>query len=189
MMKNWYPKKLDLQVRLTNQNEYNEVSAWGEIAYAIQDLISDFNVKTKRAVEFGCEFGYSTSVLANYFDKVVAYDLFTGDKHSGERQNFKEITEKGLSDFENIKLIQMDCLNAEISKGQYDFAHIDIVHDYEPTYKAGDMLLKRDVPVVIFHDTLSFPDVHKAVCDLGEKHNCDVFNYPYSHGLGILVKR
>jgi len=188
-MKNWYPKKLDLQVKLTNRSDCNEGSAWGQIAYAIKDLISDFNVKTERAVEFGCEFGYSTSVLANYFDDVVAYDLFTGDKHAGFRDNFKEITSEALRDFKNITLIQMNCLDAEIAWGQYDFAHIDIVHDYEPTYKAGDMLLKRDVPVVVFHDTLSFPDVHKAVCDLGQKHDCDVFNYPYSHGLGILVKR
>jgi predicted O-methyltransferase YrrM len=188
-MKNWYPKQLDLKVKLTNSDSINSSSAWGQIAYAIKYLIKEFDVKTSKAIEFGCEYGYSTSCMANYFDKVVAFDLFTGDKHAGLRENFKSTTESALSDFNNIELVQADCLNVELKKGEYDFAHVDIVHDYEPTFKAGSILLEADVKVVVFHDTLSFPEVYRAVNDLAKQYDCEIFNYPYSHGLGILIKK
>ena len=189
MKKYWFPKSPNVNVKLTLSKAVNEISAWGTIAYAIQPLVDEFKLKADRAIEFGCEYGYSTAVLANTFKSVVAVDLFTGDKHSGRRQNFKSETAKALSDFNNITLIQGDCLKHVVAMDEYDFAHVDIVHDYQPTYDAGDMLLNAGVPCVVFHDTISFPEVLKAVTDLAKKHDCNFYEFPYSHGLGILMKK
>lgn len=188
-MKYWFPKQLHPNVKLTGSRIANENSAWGSIAYAIGPLLKEFDLKSDAAIEFGCEYGYSTAVLANYFKKVVAVDLFVGDKHSGERQNFKAATENNLADFHNITLIEGDCLKHPVSMSEYDFAHVDIVHDYRPTFDAGEKLLNAGVPCVVFHDTMSFPEVRKAVLDLSEQHDCVSLEYPYSHGLGILMKR
>lgn len=189
MKKYWFPKSPNVNVKLTLSKPVNELSAWGTIAYAIQPLVDEFKLKADRAIEFGCEYGYSTAVLANTFKSVVAVDLFTGDKHSGRRQNFKSETAKALSSFDNITLIQGDCLKHVVAMDEYDFAHVDIVHDYQPTYDAGDMLLNAGVACVVFHDTISFPEVLKAVTDLAKKHDCNFYEFPYSHGLGILMKK
>ena len=70
---------------------------------------------------------------------------------------------------------------------RYNLAHVDIVHTYEDTFNCGDWCLEHS-DVVIFHDTLSFPEVFRACQDLSIKHNLTFYNYEASHGLGILVK-
>ena len=52
----------------------NVSSAWGDIPTIIQDIINRFNIKQNSCLEFGVEYGLSTSALANYF-KIVIFSL------------------------------------------------------------------------------------------------------------------
>ena len=41
-------------------------SAWGDIPTIIKHIINRFNIKTEKALEFGTEWGYSTTALEFY---------------------------------------------------------------------------------------------------------------------------
>ena len=69
---------------------------------------------------------------------------------------------------------------------QYDFAHVDIVHNYEETFECGLWAVKHS-KCCIFHDTESFPEVKKAVYDIAKAANKTAYNYPHHYGLGIIV--
>jgi predicted O-methyltransferase YrrM len=164
-------------------------SAWGDIPTILKDIIKRFNVDTKKALEFGVEYGYSTSALANYFDEVIGVDTFVGDIHSSERSNFLELTKDYLQEYPNIKLIESTYQDFILNKKeQYDLIHIDIIHTYKETYECGEWAVNNS-NVVIFHDTESFPDVKQACFDLATKYNLSFYNYLSSYGLGILVKQ
>lgn len=75
---NYEPIKRDNNLRLMTSRP----SAWGDIPTILLDIIERFDIKRDKALEFGVEFGYSTSAIANYFDKVVGVDTFEGDIHS-----------------------------------------------------------------------------------------------------------
>ncbi len=84
----------------------NIPTAWGDIPTILKDLILKFNINTKKALEFGAQYGYSTSALANYFEEVIGIDTFTGDIHAGIEDNFFEKTKNNLIEYPNIKLIE-----------------------------------------------------------------------------------
>jgi hypothetical protein len=60
-------------------------------------------------------------------------------------------------------------------------------HDYETTYTAGRWAVDHS-PVVIFHDTESFPSVKEAVSAIAEETGRTFYNFREFNGLGILVK-
>lgn len=164
-------------------------SAWGNIPTILKDIVTRFNLKTDKAIEFGVEFGYSTSALANYFDEVVGIDIFTGDEHAGFKGDIYEMTKEYLSSFKNVSLIKQSYQDfIKDHNERYDFAHVDIIHTYEDTYACGEWCIKH-ADVVIFHDTLSFPEVHKACTDLAANYDLEFYNYEESYGLGILVNK
>jgi len=165
----------------------NVVSAWGDIPTIIKDIIVTFNINPQTALEFGVEYGYSTSALANYFTKVIGVDTFTGDIYSCIKQNHYKMTENTLKNYKNIQLIQSlyhDYIKTNNSI--YDLIHIDIVHTYNETYECGEWAVNHS-KVVIFHDTISFDEVKKVCYDLSTKYGLEFYNYPDSHGLGILI--
>jgi hypothetical protein len=82
------------------------ISAWGDIPTILKDIIVTFNINPQIALEFGVEYGYSTSALSNYFTKVIGVDTFTGDIHSNIKQNHYKMTESILKSYKNIQLIQ-----------------------------------------------------------------------------------
>lgn len=164
-------------------------SAWGNIPTILKDIIDRFKLKTNRAIEFGVEFGYSTSALANYFEEVIGIDTFTGDEHAGFKGDIYEIAQSSLKIFKGVSLVKQSYQEYTNSHSErYDFAHVDIVHTYEDTYACGEWCVQH-ADVVIFHDTLSFPEVYKACLDLSNKYNLDFYNYEESYGLGILVNK
>jgi predicted O-methyltransferase YrrM len=170
-------------------NTIDVSSAWGNIPTILKDIIERFDIKTNKAIEFGVEFGYSTSALASYFDKVVGVDIFTGDVNAGFKGDIYEETTSNLKDFNNITLFKssyQDYIKTDTDK--YDMAHVDIVHSYNETFECGDWCINNS-DIVIFHDTLSFPEVYRACQDLASKHNLYFYNYAESHGLGILSKK
>jgi autotransporter strand-loop-strand O-heptosyltransferase len=165
-------------------------SAWGNIPTIIGDIIDRFKIDKKSCLEFGCEYGFSTSVLSYYFDNVTAVDTFEGDVHTKIRTCFLEETRKNLSTYDNIKLIKssyQDFIQNTKDPLRYDLIHIDIVHTYEDTYACGEWAVGHS-DCVIFHDTISYPGVYRAVSDLADKYNLSFYNYEESHGLGILIR-
>jgi predicted O-methyltransferase YrrM len=164
-------------------------SAWGDIPTIIKDIMIRFNIKGKKAIEFGVEYGYSTSAIANYFDKVVGVDTFMGDVHAGIKGDHFETTKNNLSSFENITLVQQSYQDfIESHDERYNLAHVDIVHTYQDTYLCGEWCINHS-DIVVFHDTISFKQVCSAVEDLSEQYNMKFYNYTESHGLGILVPK
>ena len=162
-------------------------SAWGEIPNILKDIMIRFNIKGESAIEFGVEFGYSTSALANYFDKVVGVDVFTGDIHSGNKEDHFETTKGYLLPYKNIELYKDSYQNFILNHNEkYNLAHVDIIHTYEDTFACGDWCIQHS-DIVIFHDTVSFKEVYRACEDLSVKHNLEFYNYSNSFGLGILV--
>ena len=164
-------------------------SAWGDIPTILGDIIKRFDISTESAIEFGVEWGYSTSAISNYFERVVGIDTFEGDVHSGLKVDNLEKTSEFLSEFKNIELRQASYQEyIKYRSEKYNFAHVDIVHTYEDTYACGEWCVKN-CDVVVFHDTVSFPDVYRACSDLAKNYDMEFHNYRLSNGLGILVKR
>lgn len=162
-------------------------SAWLDIPTILKDIILRFDITPKLALEFGVEYGYSTSALANYFDDVIGVDTFEGDEHSGVKKNHYDETKMYLSKWNNISLLKMDFRDYILDNNNlYDLIHIDIVHEYFETFECGEWAVNHS-KVTIFHDTISHPEIKYVCLDLSEQYNLEFYNYPKSNGLGILV--
>ena len=163
-------------------------SSWVGIESILADLVGHFCKEHKSVVEFGVEHGYSTVALSNFFDSVIGVDTFLGDQHTGTHESYFEVTCERLKSYENVRLDAMSWQAWTMlhEDEQFDLVHIDIEHTYEQTYGCGLWSVKHS-PVVIFHDTLSFPDVMQACKDLASQYKMDFYNYEQSYGLGILV--
>jgi hypothetical protein len=179
----YVPKKLSVPARLASSRS----QAWVGLEKIILDIIEFSQIKTERALEFGVEFGYSTSALANYFTEVTGVDIFTGDEHAGSYGDIFESTKNNLKEFPNIKLIRSDY--RDFIRGndtRYDLVHVDIIHTYDDTFACG-LWSAQHSDCTIFHDTQSFPDVKRAVVDIAKKTGKKFYNYRKFNGLGILV--
>ena len=165
----------------------NIVSAWKGLELIIEDIIIQFNLKRNSCIEFGVEFGFSAVVFSNYFDKVTGVDTFEGDEHTKNKNEHFGDTKARLSVYENIKLFKSDYQTwIPTDNNYYDFAHVDIVHNYKETYECG-LWAAQHSDCVVFHDTESFPEVRRAVIDIAKATGYKMYNYPYHFGLGILV--
>jgi len=168
------------------------ISAWYNIPTILKDIILRFNLKTDSALEFGVGCGYSTTALANYFKKVVGVDTFKSNIRDLDLNKPSNIgvVQEAIKEFTNIELVESlfeDYIKND-NLENFDIIHVDILHEYQPTYMCGNWSLLHS-NCVIFHDTISFTAVMRAVDDLSIKHNFEFYNYPYDNGLGILVKK
>lgn len=169
------------------ENTIQVSSAWKGLEQIIEDILDRFDVGRDKCIEFGTEYCYSTVVLSNYFKKVKGIDIFIGDIHSGHKADHYAEALSSVSQFKNIELIKSDYEDyIKNDDEQYDFAHVDIVHTYEDTYECGLWAVKHS-KCCVFHDTQSFPEVRRAVIDIAKHTGKKVYNYPYHHGLGIIV--
>lgn len=163
------------------------VTAWEGLEMIIEDILDRFDIKRNRCIEFGVEFGYSSVVFSNFFKEVIGVDIFIGDEHTDHKGDHYEKTKASLSQFKNIALIKSDYKDWIVEDtGQYDFSHVDIVHNYKETYECG-LWAAQHSTCTVFHDTESFPEVRRAVIDIAKATNKKVYNYPYHNGLGIIV--
>jgi hypothetical protein len=163
-----------------------EVTAWRGLEQIIKDVIQQSGCGTKKCLEFGVEFGYSTVALSNYFEQVTGVDIFTGDPHAGFHGDIYEQVKSSLAAYPNIRLVQSDYKDfIKDNSDQYDLIHVDIIHTYEATYDCGLWAAQHSV-CTLFHDTESFPEVKRAVADIARKTGKTFYNYPYHDGLGIL---
>ena len=175
------PLKIDRPKRLAQSQ------AWVGLESILLDIIEFSKIERNGALEFGVEFGYSTSALANYFKTVTGVDIFTGDPHAGHHGDIYELTKNNLREFQNIELIQSDYKDfIKSTESIFDLIHVDIIHTYEDTYNCG-LWSANHSGCTIFHDTQSFPDVKRAVADIAKKTHKKFYNYKQCSGLGIVI--
>jgi len=180
---NYKPGKMVFPERLAQSKS----KAWVGLESILSDIIDFSGIGTDAALEFGVEFGYSTSALANYFKKVTGVDIFTGDPHAGHHGDIFDLTKDNLKEFKNIELIKSDYKNYIASSNQFfDLIHVDIIHTYDDTYTCG-LWAAQHSKCTIFHDTQSFPEVKRAVANVAKKTNKKFYNYRKSNGLGIVI--
>lgn len=162
-------------------------TAWEGLELIIEDILNQFDIGRDNCIEFGVEFGFSSVVFSNYFKKVTGVDIFIGDEHTSHKGDHYEDTKKSLIDFKNIELFKSDYKDwIKKDTKQYDFAHVDIIHNYKETYECGLWAVQHS-KCCVFHDTESFPEVRRAVSDIAKKTGKTAYNYPYHYGLGIIV--
>src|SRR6266704_3402942 len=120
-------------------------TAWKGIERILYDIVNRFDIPQYKALEFGVQFGYSTTALANVFDTVRGVDTFAGDVHAGFFGDHFEETKAKLKPWPNIELIQARyedyCLFDDL--GQYDLIHIDMAHTYQNTYESGTWAVRH----------------------------------------------
>lgn len=163
-------------------------TAWDGVELILWDVIRRWDIFPGTALEFGVGYGYSTAALANYFNQVIGVDHFQGDVNAGYPKGQYEKAQKALKDFKNILLLQSDYqtyMSGDV--GMVDLIHIDIDHGYESTNKLGAWAIEHS-DVVMFHDTISFPEVKRAVEDLAWESGRTFYEYVEKHGVGFLVK-
>lgn len=179
----YVPRRRELPIRVLEP-----ATAWKGIESVLGDLIERFQIPTKSCLEFGVEYGYSTAALSCFFESVTGVDTFTGDKHTLNKHDIFSHTSRRLSAFQNIRLVRSDYRDwIEKDERTYDLIHVDIVHTYTDTFRCG-LWSARHAPCVLFHDTLSFPAVKRAVIDIARETGKDFYNFRESYGLGILVE-
>lgn len=180
----YVPQKRELPSRVLEP-----ATAWKGIESVLGDLIQRFHIGTKRCLEFGVEYGYSTAALSSFFDSVTGVDTFMGDKHTLNKSDVFAYARKRLTKFTNIDLVRADYRDwIAKDKSFYDLIHVDIVHTYRDTFRCG-LWSAAHASCVLFHDTLSFPAVRRAVIDIARETGKDFYNFRESYGLGILVER
>ena len=185
-MKDWTPA-----FRATPARLLDAPTAWDGMESVLSSLMCDFKIPRYRCLEFGVQHAYSTVALSNFFDQVVGVDTFLGDPYAGEHyDNYHEVV-AAVKPFENIYLIHSDwrewCKSEDAiwPEKQWDLIHVDIFHTYPETFECGQWALKHS-RCVLFHDTLSFPAVARAVENLASMSGRQFYNLNEKHGLGIL---
>ena len=169
---NWLGDKLEI------------CSGWNGLENYIKPIIEGFNINPRKMLEFGVEYGYSTHIFSQLFEKVVGVDTFEGDIHAGFKNLYDEV--KNRFENTNVKIIKSDFRDyIEDNDDMYDLIHVDIVHTYEDTYEAAEWAIKHS-KVVILHDTISFSDINRVCVDLSNKHILEYYNITKYNGLGIL---
>lgn len=162
-------------------------TAWKGIESVLSDIIERFGIASGRCLEFGVEHGYSTAALSCFFDSVTGVDTFIGDQHTVDKGDIYKETAKRLSPFANIKLVQSGYRNWIANDDSfYDLIHVDIVHTYADTFACGYWSAMH-AKCVLFHDTESFRTVKRAVMDIADRTEKQLYNFKESNGLGILI--
>lgn len=168
-------------------------TAWDGVESILRDVMLRFKIKSNTCLEFGVDYGYSTAALANFFNQVHGVDTFQGDHHAGVREDLLKKASKALENFKNITLVPqdykvyIDIVDKVNLNPQWDLIHIDIVHDYKPTAELGRWAVDHS-DVVMFHDTIAFPEVRRAVQDIAWETGRVFYEYQVQHGVGFLVK-
>lgn len=164
-------------------------SAWKGLEDYINPIIDCFNIQPNTALEFGVDLGYSADIFSQVFNKVIGVDSFIGDCHIRHEQgdNFYHAVKDSFVDT-NVEIIRSS-FEDFIANNEtlYDLIHIDIVHEYTPTFNCADWAIQHS-NVVILHDTVSFPEIYKVCEDISYKHNAKFYNITEHFGLGILYK-
>lgn len=162
-------------------------SGWAGLERSMPNLVERFCDSRGYALELGVEYGHSTTVLAQLFGHVTGVDWFKGDPHSGEREDYYQVARSNIARWRNVTLVQEEYQRwITHDRQNYDLIHIDMYHDFEATYRAGIWAVEH-APVVLFHDTIAWPEVAPAVERIAKETGLTFYNYPHNNGLGILA--
>jgi len=162
-------------------------STWTGIESILGDILRRFEIGREKCLEFGVERGYSTAALSCFFNSVSGVDTFEGDKHTRLRRDIYAETSARLASYSNIQLFKCDYRDwIAQEQNSYDLIHIDIVHTYGDTFACG-LWSALHASCVLFHDTVSYPTVKRAVLDVARLSGKRFYNFKESNGLGILV--
>jgi predicted O-methyltransferase YrrM len=165
-------------------------SSWIGLECLLADLLDRWCPARAVALEFGVEHGYSAVALANYFATVIGIDPFGQQTATAPIEPMRDRARRNVAPYANIVLVEepwQQFTAAAPLDARYDLVHVDAEHGYYDTFGIGDWACAH-ARVVLFHDTISFPDtVMPAVCALAERHSRVFYNYDQFHGLGILV--
>lgn len=173
--------------RVKPKNTLSYKSGWSGLEFIVEDILNQFEINRKTCIEFGVEFGFSSVVFSNFFDNVKGVDTFLGDTHTVHKGDHYERTKEALIGYPNIELIKSNYQDWILyDTNNYDFAHVDIVHNYKETFECGLWAVQHS-KCCIFHDTESFPEVRKAVYDIAKLTGKKAYNYPKNFGLGIII--
>lgn len=166
------------------------VSAWKGNEMLIEDIIRLAKIDTNLCLEFGVDTAYSTVAFSNYFKQVVGVDTFQGDMHSGPHSDNYSLVKETVKQFQNIQLVQSDykVFIQDNDDKFYDLIHVDIIHSYEDTYKCG-LWAAKHANCILFHDTVSYREVIRAVKDISKETGMTFYNYREKYGLGILCNK
>jgi hypothetical protein len=162
-------------------------SSCGGLESLIRNLLEQFNLKNDKCLESGVEYGYSTDAFSNYFRQLTGVDKFTGDVQTGLKINYYNVASKSLFLYSNLKLIQAGYRDfIKDNSEQYDFIHVNIVHDYKHTFECG-LLSAKHSKCTIFHDITNYREVKRAVDEVAPQTGKRFYNYHKYYGLGIVV--
>jgi hypothetical protein len=165
-------------------------SGWEGLECYMKSIISSLNIKTDVALEFGIDHGYSLTVLSQLFTKTIGVDSFSGDPHIGHIQDpafFQGILNRFKD--RNVDIFKLDYRDfIKNNNNQYDLIHVDIIHHYAETFECGDWSIQHS-NVVLVHDTITFPEMHKVCVDIAKKHGVGYSNILPHNGLGVLYRR
>jgi hypothetical protein len=164
-------------------------TAWKGLEDYIFPIIEKFNLKQDVALEFGVDYGYSSYMLSQAFNKVVGVDSFIADTHIGHDQGDEFYnTVKNSFERTNVEIVRSSFQDfVKDNNNYYDLIHIDIVHKYKPTFACADWAIQHS-NVVILHDTISFPEVYRVCQDISARHGVGFYNITECYGLGVLYK-
>ena len=145
-------------------------------------------IKPEVTVELGVNYGYSSFLLALYSKGIVyGIDCFDQSKHElradGDYQFVLDVKNKLKLD--NLKIIKgyFDDVVKTWDK-EIDLLHIDGLHDYQNCKNDCDtwVPLLKDDGVILFHDTVSYPD---GVGLFFSQLEVPKVNFTNSAGLGV----
>jgi hypothetical protein len=170
-------------------NKRDVSSAWKGLEDYIIPIIKHFNIQPTIALEFGVDLGYSSDIFSQVFKNVIGVDGFLGDSQIVHKQG-DDFYNKVKQSFNNTNVTIIRSLYQDFIKqnnDNYDLIHIDIIHEYEPTFECAEWSILHS-NIVILHDTESYAQVKQVCLDIANKHNLNFYNIPEHFGLGILHK-
>lgn len=166
-------------------------SGWEGLENYMISLIQHFNIEQNSFLEFGVDLGYSLHVFSKLFAKVTGVDAFVGDVniHHKQGEEFYNNIKNTFSKYKNVNLIRSFASDfIKNDNNFYDLIHVDIVHEYEPTYECADWAVQHS-KIVLIHDTEIFPAMKTVCVDIAKKHNLGFYNILEHAGLGILYQK
>ena len=112
----------------------------------------------KVVLEIGCDYGFSTCVLAQTAARVHAVDWFRGDPHAGQRDTLFQFWENlGIVGMRHKVIVHIgDAADVVplFPVNLFDLVFIDAFHEEDAVYQDGSRCLTPTKPngVITFHD-------------------------------------
>lgn len=172
-----------------NLNRKDVPSDWKGLEEFIVSILEHFEVSPNLALEFGVDYGYSTSILSQLFNNVIGVDSFENTTYDGKPQN-NNFYEEILFSFVNTNVQIVKSTFEDFIKNNnsfYDLIHVDGIHNYDVLNETIRWATKHS-NVVLFHDTMEYREVKRIGLEIASELEYKFYSIPFHCGLGILHK-